>query len=367
MYNTQPQFQNIVQSQRVTNDSLMDTVSEIRWNKDVFVTSSWDGYIRFYQVQLQSGYRANIQVDFKTAIDCQEPVLSVSWKQDMSMVFAALADNTIRAYDIKTQNSAIIGIHDDCPARQVFWNEDMKLIISLGLDKKIRFWNLQSSGGGKPQPAFQLDLQHVPTVGEQSGNEQFFAYADVDNKFRWLHWSALRGVQNSVASRSFFNMEDNYLIGQISCVAINENASQLAYATVDGRALVKSINSRGDLASKLQFKCYKVDEEVKVSQYRTEKVSRMYMCNAFQFNCRSQNWVSTCGSDGTLAFWDTNKKNKILGVKLDGPVVAGQVSQDGQIFAYATGYDWAQGLDKVGEFTNRVGAAYIEDKFLPSH
>lgn len=29
-------------------------------------------------------------------------VLSLSWKRDMSMVFAALADNTVRAYDIKT-------------------------------------------------------------------------------------------------------------------------------------------------------------------------------------------------------------------------------------------------------------------------
>lgn len=33
----------------VTNDNLMDTVSEIRFgNRDIFATSSWDGYIRFY-------------------------------------------------------------------------------------------------------------------------------------------------------------------------------------------------------------------------------------------------------------------------------------------------------------------------------
>lgn len=60
----------------------------------------------------------------------------------MSMVFAALSDNTVRAYDVKTQQSAIIGIHDDCPARQVFWNDDLNVLISLGLDKKIKFWSL---------------------------------------------------------------------------------------------------------------------------------------------------------------------------------------------------------------------------------
>jgi len=29
-------------------------------------------------------------------------VLSISWKRDMTMIFAALADNTVRVYDIKT-------------------------------------------------------------------------------------------------------------------------------------------------------------------------------------------------------------------------------------------------------------------------
>lgn len=29
-------------------------------------------------------------------------VLSVSWKRDMSMVFAALSDNTVCAFDVKT-------------------------------------------------------------------------------------------------------------------------------------------------------------------------------------------------------------------------------------------------------------------------
>lgn len=57
-------------------------------------------------------------------------------------MFAALADNTIRAYDIRSKQGAILGKHDDCPARQIFWNENMGVLISLGLDKKIQFWSL---------------------------------------------------------------------------------------------------------------------------------------------------------------------------------------------------------------------------------
>lgn len=35
----------------------------------------------------------------------------------MTMIFAALADNTVRVYDIKTGQNIILGYHDDCPAR----------------------------------------------------------------------------------------------------------------------------------------------------------------------------------------------------------------------------------------------------------
>jgi hypothetical protein len=56
-----------------------------------------------------------------------------------------------------------------------------------------------------------MELNHVPTVGEQDASEQLFAYADVDNKFRWLNWSVIKGNQNSVASRSLFSMEENKL------------------------------------------------------------------------------------------------------------------------------------------------------------
>lgn len=52
MFNNQYGIQvnmNLNQSPRITNDNLMDSVSEIKFgSNDIFATSSWDGYIRFY-------------------------------------------------------------------------------------------------------------------------------------------------------------------------------------------------------------------------------------------------------------------------------------------------------------------------------
>lgn len=64
----------------------------------------------------------------------------MAWKPDCSLLFGSLADNTIRAYDVKTGQSAILGHHEGCPARNLFWNDSMNAVISVGLDKNLRLW-----------------------------------------------------------------------------------------------------------------------------------------------------------------------------------------------------------------------------------
>ena len=54
----------------------------------------------------------------------------------------------------------------------------------------------------------------------------------------------------------------------------------------------------------------------------------------------------TCGSDGQIYFWDTNKKAKltsyIVGENI--PISAADLSSNQQLFAFAIGYDWSMGV-----------------------
>ncbi|CAD8144770.1 unnamed protein product [Paramecium pentaurelia] len=357
-----------IQTPRITNDYLMDSVSEIRFgNNDIFATGAWDGYIRFYQILSQTGIQTQIALDFKNGIDCQEPVLSISWKRDMTMIFAALADNTVRVYDIKTGQNIVLGYHDDCPARQVFWNDELQVLVSLGFDKKLRLWSLkQNTMGMKPSPVYELNLTSIPTVGEQDQNERMFAYADVDSKIKWFSWDKIRGNLNSAVSRNIFEVEDSKLgiKSQISTLSISHNSKQMGYCSVDGRGAVMEMTDRLEAINRIVYKCHKREEDSKTS-FKTEKISTYYVVNSLQFNSRSYDWVSTSSSDSTIIFWDLKKKNKITTIPFDAPVIASQVSPDGYFLAYATGYDWGQGLDGIeNRFSNNVGAIFIDKQQL---
>lgn len=126
-------------------------------------------------------------------------------------------------------------------------------------------------------------------------------------------------------------------------------------ASVDGRACILDINQRLVVSSKLVFKVYKVDEEGR--GYRSEKIQKYYSVNSMQINHRGRSlWLSTTGSEGSVTFWDIEKKNKILNLTFDkAPVTTSQLSPDGQCMAFGLGYDWSRGLDGVGEYSSRVG------------
>ncbi len=62
--------------------------------------------------------------------------------------------------------------------------------------------------------------------------------------------------------------------------------------------------------------------------------------------------LCTAGSEGTFVFWDTARRvrNK-SSPKLDGAVTAAAFNHDGNILAYAVGYDWAFGYARIARRT----------------
>lgn len=53
----------------------------------------------------------------------------------------------------------------------------------------------------------------------------------------------------------------------------------------------------------------------------------------------------TCGSDGTVNFWDFNVKNKIKSLAFTAPITHAKVSPQGEFIAYGLGNDWHIGTE----------------------
>ena len=71
----------------------------------------------------------------------------------------------------------------------------------------------------------------------------------------------------------------------------------------------------------------------------------MFPVNSVQTNSRAEKWVCTSGGEGKMIFWDIMQKNKIKEFTFaNEPVCKARVSPDGNLIAYALGYDWSEGV-----------------------
>lgn len=53
--------------------------------------------------------------------------------------------------------------------------------------------------------------------------------------------------------------------------------------------------------------------------------------------------LATVGSDGSYSFWDKDARTKLKSSEtLDQPLTKCAFNHNGQIFAYAAGYDWSK-------------------------
>lgn len=76
-----------------------------------------------------------------------------------------------------------------------------------------------------------------------------------------------------------------------------------------------------------------------------QDINELFVINSIGFNPRFEYWLFSLGNDGVGYFWDCKSKNKVCQFSYGGiPASKGRVSPDGQVFVYALGYDWSQGV-----------------------
>jgi len=93
-----------------------------------------------------------------------------------------------------------------------------------------------------------------------------------------------------------------------------------------------------DSSHNFTFKCHRRDQTPNAKDQ-----SLVYAVNDISFH-PVQGTFSTCGSDGTVHFWDKDAHIRLKSLaSAPGPVAATAFNCDGSIFAYAVSYDWSKG------------------------
>ena len=114
-----------------------DTVQSLKWapsSHNLLCAAGWDCKASIWQISDDQ------QNSLKSQVTLPEPVLSVSWKPDLSSVALGCCDSQVKLWDLESSQVLQIGQHS-APVREVFWCEQLGMTISGSWDGTVAFWD----------------------------------------------------------------------------------------------------------------------------------------------------------------------------------------------------------------------------------
>lgn len=112
-----------------------------------------------------------------------------------------------------------------------------------------------------------------------------------------------------------------------------ETPAGYALGSIEGRVAIQWINPINP-KDNFTFKCHRVNG--------TSNYQDIYAVNDIAFH-PIHGTLATVGSDGTFSFWDKDARTKLKGSEsMEQPITTCAFNANGQIFAYAVGYDWSK-------------------------
>lgn len=298
-----------------------DTVQSLQFSpeslapKSFLVSASWDNEVRCWEVQ-SNGSSSPVGMHKHEA-----PVLDVAWNADGQSVFSCGGDKIVKQWSLRTNQFATVAMHD-APIRHVFYCKDMgngsPCVVTGSWDKTIKYWDVRAPTG-TPMGGVQLsDKVYCMDV-----RSPLLVVGTADRKLR---------VYDIRKPQEIFHEKMAQLKYQFRCLATFPDQTGYAVGSIEGRVSIDHVQEKDRKALDFAFKCH-----------RDHDTGVIYPVNSIAFH-EQHGTFATAGGDGGFNFWDKDNKHRLKQfLRLNQPITATAFSSDGNIFAYAVGYDWSKG------------------------
>jgi len=205
-----------------------------------------------------------------------------------------------------------IGIHD-APVRSVAFLDSSKLVVSGGWDKKLKFWDARQQN-----PVGTLDLPERCYDMDAKGNLLVIACANRQVEVYDVSGQPVKQSSN-----------ESQLKHQTRCVTCFPDLTGYAVGSIEGRVGIQCFPKPNTKDLTFAFKCHRQD-------------STAYPVNAVAFH--HSGTFATAGGDGVVCFWDKDIKQRLKGFpSINKPITCANFNAAGNLFAYASSYDWSKG------------------------
>lgn len=307
-----------------------DTVSSLAFSPGslsaMYLTAgSWDNNVRCWEVQ-QSG-----TVIPKAMQTHAGPVLDVSWSDDGTKIFTGSADKTAKMWDLGSNQHIQVAQHE-APVKTVHWIKasNYSCLMTGSWDKTLKFWDTR-----QPNPMMTMQLPERVYCADV-----LYPMAVVGTSNRGI---IIYQLENQPAE---YKRMESPLKFQHRCVSIfvdrkaataNPQPVGFALGSIEGRVAIQYVNPTNP-KDNFTFKCHRSN-----GTSNTGGPQDIFPVNCIAFH-PTHGTLATVGSDGRFSFWDKDARTKLkTSEQLDLPITSCTFNAQGNIFAYASGYDWSKG------------------------
>lgn len=295
-----------------------DTVQALKFSpaalapKSFLVSGSWDSEVRCWSVE-PNGSSSAVNMHKHAG-----PVLDVAWSADGQAVFSASADKTAKMWTLANNQQTTIAAHD-APIRHIFYCDNFAngspCVVTGSWDKTVKYWDLRAPTG-KPMGSVATSDK----VYAMDARAPLLVVGTADRQLR---------VYDIRKPTVVFHEKQAQLKHQFRCLATFPDSMGYAVGSIEGRVSIDHIQE-ADRKSDFAFKCHRESDTI-------------FPVNSIAFH-EEHGTFATAGSDGGFNFWDKDNKHRLKQfIRLNQPITAGAFSADGNIYAYAVGYDWSKG------------------------
>uniref|UniRef100_A0A3P9LG25 Rae1 protein homolog n=1 Tax=Oryzias latipes TaxID=8090 RepID=A0A3P9LG25_ORYLA len=231
------------------------------------------------------------------------------------------------------------------PVLDACWSDDGSKVFTASCDKTAKMWDLNSNQAITVVSVNETETSHCNPLDKSTQLQLYHdrCYcADVVYPMAVVA-TAERGliVYQLENQPSEFRRIDSPLKHQHRCVAIFKDKQNkptgFALGSIEGRVAIHYINPQNPAKDNFTFKCHRSNGT------NTTTPQDIYAVNAIAFH-PVHGTLATVGSDGRFSFWDKDARTKLkTSEQLDQPITACCFNNNGNIFAYASSYDWSKG------------------------
>ncbi|KAI0239114.1 RNA export factor gle2, partial [Massospora cicadina] len=257
------------------------------------------------------------------------PVLSTCFSPDGTKVASGGGDCVAKVFETGVGAARVVAKHDS-PISGVCWTSpQQQFLITGSWDRTIKYWDLrQAAPIGSITMAdrvYSMDVAY-PLLAVGLAN-QTLAFVNLENPF---------AIAKSLESTIKFPIR--------AIAAFQQPSLGAVLTTAEGRCSIQHVDAKPRVGEK--------DPNFIFKAHRDK--SKVYAVNCAAYS-PIRNILATAGSDGVFSFWDKEQRVRLGNYKPtpSASITAIAFNGDSSIFAYAVGYDWAQGYkghSKAGPF-----------------